>query len=63
MLSARRADVLSGVCAVLLVENDIAALGSERNLNGIGELVDTALDGLACFFTVNNLFCHNDKSS
>ena len=34
--------------AALLVERDIAALGAEGGLDGIGEGVDTLFQGLAC---------------
>ena len=33
--------------APLLVEDDVAALGAERHLDGVGELVDAALEGAA----------------
>ena len=46
--------------AVLLVEDNISALGAERDLNCIGELIDTGLESLAGFLTVNNLFCHDE---
>ena len=35
--------------APLLVEDDVAALGPERHLDGVGELVDTRLEGAARF--------------
>ena len=44
--------------AELLVEDDVAALGAERHLDGVGELVHAAQDGLARFLAVNNLLCH-----
>ena len=44
--------------AELLVENDVAALGTEGHLDRVGEGVDAAQDGLARLLTVNNLLCH-----
>jgi len=48
--------------AVLLAEHNIAALGAEGNLHGIGELVDAGQQRLAGVFAVNNLFSHNENS-
>ena len=45
--------------AELLVEDDVAALGAERDLYRVGELVDAAQDRLARLLAVNNLFCHD----
>ena len=45
--------------AVLLAENDVAALRTEGDLDGIGQLVDAGLQLFPCFFTENNHFCHN----
>ena len=45
--------------AELLVEDDVAALGAESDLDGIGELIDAALDSLSCFFTVYYLLSHD----
>ena len=44
--------------AELLVEDDVAALGTERHLDGIGELVDAAQDCLPRLLAVDNLFSH-----
>ena len=44
--------------AELLVEDDVAALGTERDLDGVCELVHAAQDGLPRFLAVNNLLCH-----
>ena len=44
--------------AELLVQNDVAALGAEGDLHGVGQLVDAALDRFSCFFAVNNLLSH-----
>ena len=44
--------------AELLVEDDVAPLGAERDLHRVGELVDAAQDGLARLLAVNNLLCH-----
>src|SRR6185503_1098990 len=41
-----------------LVENDVAALGTERNFHCGGQLVDAAQNRLTRFLAVNNLFCH-----
>jgi len=40
------------------VDHDIAALGAERDLNGISEYVDAAKNRLAGLFSVYDLFCH-----
>ena len=42
--------------AELLVEDDVAALGAERHLDRVGELVDAAQDRLARLLAVDNLF-------
>ena len=44
--------------AELLVEHDVAALRAERYLNGVGEGIDAAQDGLTRLLAVNNLLCH-----
>src|SRR5579864_2207435 len=41
-----------------LVDHDVAALGTERDLDGVSEHVDAAKNRLAGLFSVNNLFCH-----
>jgi len=47
----------------LLVEDDVAALGPERHLHGIGKLVHAAQDGLTRLLAVNNLFSHRSFCS
>ena len=42
----------------LLVEDDVAPLGAERDLHRVGELVDAAENRLPRLLAVNNLFCH-----
>ena len=46
--------------AVLLAQNHIAALGSQSNFNGIGQLVNAGLQLLAGFFAVNNHLGHDN---
>ena len=46
--------------AVLLVEHNVSALGAERDFNCVSELIDTSLESLAGFLTVNDLFCHDE---
>jgi hypothetical protein len=43
--------------AELLLQNNVAALGSEGYLYRIRELVDTAQDRLPGIFAINNLLC------
>src|SRR4029077_1864032 len=43
-------------CAELLVEHDVAALGAERHLDGVGNLVDAALEGATRFLAELELF-------
>ena len=44
--------------AELLVEDDVAALGAEGDLDRVGQLVDAAQDRLPRLLAVHNLFCH-----
>src|SRR4029450_9462928 len=44
--------------AELLVEDDVAPLGAERDLDRVGELVDATQNRLARAFAVNDLLCH-----
>src|SRR5690606_4360316 len=44
--------------APLLVEHDVAALGAERHLDGVRELVDAALESASCVLVVQDLFGH-----
>ena len=41
-----------------LFDDDVAALGAERDLHGVGQKVDAAEDRLTRLFSVNNLLCH-----
>ena len=41
-----------------LPREHVAALGSERDLHRVGELVDAAQDRLPRLLAVYNLFCH-----
>ena len=59
LLGDRHAVLGDGGGAELLVEDDVAALGAERHLDRVGELVDAAQDGLARLLAVDNLFCHS----
>jgi len=49
--------------APLLVEDDVAALGAERHLDGVGEQVEPALHGAASLFVERNGLCHACSSS
>ena len=44
--------------AELLFDDDVAALGTERHLDCVGEGVDAAQDRLTRIFSVQNLLCH-----
>ena len=57
----RHAVVRDQRSAELLAQHHVAALGAEGDLHGICKLIHAALQRLACFFTINNLFCHNDS--
>ena len=46
--------------AVFLVKNNVSALGSECDFNCVSKLIDTGLESLAGFLTVNNLFSHDE---
>ena len=41
-----------------IIENNIAALRTQRDLNCIREGIDATQDGLAGVLSVNDLFCH-----
>ena len=45
--------------AEFLLNDDVASLGAERHLDGVGQNVYTAQDRLAGIFSVQNLFCHD----
>ena len=45
--------------AEFLVQNHIAALGAQRDLDRIGKLIDADLERLSGVFAVNDLFCHS----
>ena len=49
--------------AELLVEHDVAALGAERDLDGVGEGVDAALQGVAGLFVEEQLLGHVGATS
>ena len=59
-LGDRHAVLGDGRRAELLVEDDVAALGAERHLHRVGQLVDAAQNRLARLLAVHNLFCHVD---
>ena len=61
-LGDRHAVLGDGRRAELLVEDDVAALGAERDLHRVGQLVDAAQDRLARLLAVHNLFCHRSSS-
>jgi len=42
----------------LLFNNNVAALGTECDLHGVGQKVDAAEDRLTGFFSVNDVLCH-----
>ncbi len=42
----------------LLLDHDIAALGTERDFYGIGQNIHAAKDRLARIFSMHNLLCH-----
>ena len=44
--------------AELLLDDDVAALGAERDLDRVGQHVDAAQDCLAGLLSVHNLLCH-----
>ena len=44
--------------AELLVQHDVAALGAERHLDGVGELVDAPLEGATSGLVKDQLLCH-----
>ena len=56
-LGDRHAVFGDGGAAELLLENDVAALGAERDLHRVGQLIDAAQNRLAGIFAINNLFC------
>ena len=57
----RHAVVRDQRSAELLAQHHVAPLGAEGDLDGICKLIHAALQRLACFFTINDLFCHNDS--
>ena len=62
VLRDRHAVVRDRRCAELLVENDVAALGAERDLYGIRQSVDALAERTARFFIEQNLLCHGKTS-
>src|SRR5699024_3849450 len=47
----------------LLVQDDVAALGAEGDLDRVRELVDTALERATCVLVVDDLFSHRGQAS
>ena len=45
--------------AVLFVENNVSAFGSQRYFNGVGKRIYACFQCLSCFFAVFDLFSHN----
>ena len=45
--------------AVLLIQNNVAALGTQRDLYGIGQSVNAGLQSLAGFIAAHNELRHN----
>ena len=45
--------------AEFLIQNHVATLGSERDLHGVGELVNAGLQSLAGFRAINQILSHN----
>ena len=58
LLGDGNAVVGDGGGAPLLVEDDVAPLGAERDLDGVGKKVEAALHGATCFLVEGNGFCH-----
>ena len=58
LLRDRHAVLGDGGRTELLVEHDVAALGPERHLDRVGQLVDAAQNRLPRLLTVDNLLCH-----
>ena len=56
-LGHRHAVFGDGRAAEFFLENHVAALGAERHLHRIGQLVDAAQNRLTGIFAINNLFC------
>ena len=48
----------NGRAAEFFLEHHVAAARAERDLYGIGQLIDAAQDCLAGIVTINDLFCH-----
>src|SRR5439155_10689879 len=46
-----------GRSAELFLQDDVAALGTQRHLHGVGQLIYTAQDRLAGIFAIYDLFC------
>ena len=57
-LGDRHAVLGDGRRSEFLVEDDVAALRTERDLHRVGQLVDAAQDRLSRLLAVHNLFCH-----
>ena len=63
LASDRHAVVRDGGGTPLLVEDDVAALGAKRHLDGVRELVDAALKRATRLLVVNDFFCHGEPFS
>ena len=58
LLGDRNAIVGDGRRAIGLVKHDVAALGTKRHLDGIGQLIQTGEHTLTSFLIVFNDLCH-----
>jgi hypothetical protein len=45
--------------AELLLDDHVAALGTERDLDGVSQLVDAKKDGATRIIGISYLFCHS----
>ena len=59
VLCDRHAVVGDQRSAVLLAEDNVAALRAEGDFHGICKLVNASQKSLAGLFAINNLLCHN----
>ncbi len=58
LLGHRHSVFGDGGSAKLFLQHDIAALGAQGDLHGVGQLIHTAQDGLPRMIRINDLFCH-----
>src|SRR6185436_10782445 len=63
LLGHRHTVLGDGGGAELLVDDDVPALGAERDFDRVGECVHAAEDRLARLLTVHNLLCHDFSSA